>query len=82
LWIYALFAFIATFAAVLLDEVIASRLLAAFGRIWCLYVVALFVPGLGIGVRRLTYRSLRYRDTMADGDTGAFGSVTMFLKGA
>lgn len=52
-WMFFLFNFIFGMAASLLDLVIFGASLAGFSPLYVVYLVAVFVPGLAVAVRRL-----------------------------
>ena len=52
-WMFALFNFIFSMAASLLDLVIFGASFAGFSPLYVVYLVAVFVPGLAVAVRRL-----------------------------
>ena len=52
-WMYTLFNMIALLVAAILDNVLGLTRSGFFGPVYGLYLLATFIPGLAVGVRRL-----------------------------
>lgn len=53
-WMFALFYSIFAVVAIILDNLFGTAIEgASYGLIYCLYVLAFFIPGLAVAVRRL-----------------------------
>jgi putative OPT family oligopeptide transporter len=52
-WLFILFNVIFSFAAMFLDNILKFAVVGNYGLIYILYALAVFIPGLAVGIRRL-----------------------------